>query len=128
MGLRPRLQLLCRAQPSHAALDRRLQSHPTTLSSRRKTTRLQAEQPSWLQQLGVARFTREPIDAHADLADGALPFVVELGIEEDGLVGRCGEPAIGLDLGIELTGAPAGISEREQTLARAGAAGDVAQD
>ena len=35
----------------------------------------------------MAGFAGEAVAAHADLADGALPFVVELGIEEDGLVG-----------------------------------------
>ena len=64
----------------------------------------------------------------AELADGALPFVVEAGVEEQILVGRGGEPAIGLDLGIELAGAPAGIAQRQQALARAAAAGDGAQD
>src|SRR5581483_8199458 len=76
----------------------------------------------------VPRFAGEAVDGDADLADGALPLVVEVGIEEQPLVGRHAEPAIGLDLVVELPWTPAGIAQRQQALPRAAAAGDVAQD
>ena len=49
-------------------------------------------------------------------------------VEQQRVVRSYGEPAIGLDLGIELARAPAGIAEREEAVARAFAAADRAQD
>ena len=52
------------------------------------------------------------------LAERALPFAVVVGVEHDVVIGGDREPAIGLDLGIELARRPAGIAEREQAAAR----------
>ena len=67
---------------------------------------------------GVARQQRE---VDAELGDRPLPLAVQVLVEDQLLVGGDVEPAVGLDLGVELARAPAGIAEREQTAARAGA-------
>ena len=57
-----------------------------------------------------------------------MPFVAVVPAEHDVVVGRDGEPAIGLDLGIELPRPPAGIAQREEAAGRPVAAADGAQD
>jgi len=69
---------------------------------------------------------RERMDP--ELGQGALPFVAEQRVEHDRLVGRHGEPAVRLDLGVELTRPPAGISQREEAPRRPLAAANGAQD
>src|SRR6476646_10452893 len=64
----------------------------------------------------------------ADLAERAIIFAVDFRIENQLWVGRAMQPAIGLDLALELPGRPPGIAECEQRLVGAGALGDVAQD
>src|SRR5258706_205995 len=51
---------------------------------------------------GVAGFARELGAGHADLAERALPLAVEVAFEHQVGIGRHGQPAIGLDLGLEL--------------------------
>jgi len=54
--------------------------------------------------------------------------LVVVGIENDRVVGRDRKPAIGLDLGIELTRGPPGIAKGKQAPARTPALPDRAQD
>src|SRR3546814_3803242 len=77
---------------------------------------------------GVAGVAGEHGDVDAELADGALPLVVEGVVEHQVLVGGDVQPAVGLDLRVELAGPPAGIAERQQLAARSLAGGDVAED
>src|SRR5712671_428748 len=39
-----------------------------------------------------------------------------IGSEDDVVIGRDGKPAIGLDLGVELTGCPAGIAQSKEAV------------
>ena len=57
-----------------------------------------------------------------------LIFAVDVGVEDQFRIGRAMQPAIGLDLGLELARRPAGIAERKDALARPGALGDGLQD
>ena len=58
----------------------------------------------------------------------ALPFAVYVALEHEILVGRHAEPAVRLELGIELARRPTGIAERQQVALRSLAATDRAQD
>ena len=71
----------------------------------------------------MAGLAGELAEVDADLADRAFPLVVEVGVEHQGFVRRYREPAVGLDLGIELPGSPAGIAQRQQAVPRAAAGG-----
>ena len=51
-------------------------------------TALQIDEWGLRRGLSVSRFAGEAVDADADLADGALPFVVEAGVEEQLLIRR----------------------------------------
>src|SRR5713101_169450 len=64
----------------------------------------------------------------AEFAEGALPFAIDLAVEEDFLVGGNMQPAILLQFTVELVRSPAGIAEGEQAPARSLAAPDGAQD
>src|SRR6185503_17399363 len=79
-------------------------------------------------ELSVTRVARKREGIDAELGDRAPPFVVIRAVEEQRVVRRHGEPAIRLDLGIELAWAPAGVAEGEEALARTFAATDRAQD
>ena len=57
-----------------------------------------------------------------------LPFVVEIAAEHQVFIRRHLQPAIGLDLGIELARTPSGIAKGQEALPRTGTASDVAQD
>ena len=74
---------------------------------------------------GVAGQHRE---LDTELAEGALPFALELGVEHDRIVGGGVQPAVLLELAVELARSPAGIAERQQALARPLATADGAQD
>src|SRR6266568_4746152 len=54
----------------------------------------------------------------AEFAEGALPFAIDLAVEEDLLVGGNMQPAILLQLTVELVRSPAGVAEGKQALAR----------
>ncbi len=64
--------------------------------------------------------------ANAELAHGAFPLGVEIFVEDQAAVGFDIEPAIGLDLGIELTRTPAGVAQGHQALLRSQPHGDSA--
>ena len=69
----------------------------------------------------MAGVAGEEGEIDADLAQGTLPLVVERVVEDQLLIGRHGQPGIGLQLLIELTRAPAGITQSENAPPRAGA-------
>src|ERR1700728_1717277 len=64
--------------------------------------------------LSMSRFGRQHPRVDADAVDRFFPFRLIVDVEDDGVVGRRVQPGIGLDLGIELAGAPAGITQRQQ--------------
>ncbi len=74
---------------------------------------------------GVAR-QRRGIDA--ELGDGASPFVLKPFVEDEIIIGGDMEPAIRLDLRIELAGTPTRITQGEQAAPWSPAAADRAQD
>jgi hypothetical protein len=59
----------------------------------------------------VSCVTREPAEIDAELRQGMLPFVVEIAAEHQLFIRRHLQPAIGLDLGIELARTPSGIAK-----------------
>src|SRR5258708_37424302 len=59
--------------------------------------------------LSVAGAARQGHGVDAELGQRSLPFVLEVVAEDDALVGGDVQPAIGLDLGVELARPPAGI-------------------
>ena len=79
-------------------------------------------------QLGVPGFTRKAINPHPDLADGTFPFIIESRVEKESFIGRREQPAICLDLGVELTRPPSGIAKRQKALSWSAAASNVSQD
>lgn len=103
-----------------------------------RRTQAAAEQPRAMSQSAPARATaterqdegerasdlRVPGDARqrrqieADLADGAVPLVVDVVAEQQVLVRRRLQPTVGLDLRLELSRRPPGIAERQQAAAR----------
>jgi EAL domain-containing protein (putative c-di-GMP-specific phosphodiesterase class I) len=64
----------------------------------------------------------------ADLGQGPLVLVVEVAIEQEIEVRRAMQPAVGLDLVLELPRPPAGVSKRQDRPVRARPAGDCPQD
>src|SRR5215208_6771537 len=60
--------------------------------------------------------------------EGALPDLVPLGVEDEFGIGGSGEPVAPGDFAVELAGAPAGITDREQVFLGALLMADVAQD
>ena len=62
------------------------------------------------------------------LASARAVLGLEVGIEDQVGVGRAVEPAVGLDLALELTRRPAGIAEREDGAVGAAAGGDGLED
>src|SRR5258708_17235266 len=77
--------------------------------------------------LSVAGVARQGDGVDAELGQRSLPFVLEVVAEDDALVGGDVQPAIGLDLGVELARPPAGIAQRQQTAPPPAAAADRAQ-
>ncbi len=77
---------------------------------------------------GAPGFTRQRQQVDAELGEGALPLVALSRIEDEVLVGGDAQPAVGLNLGIELAGTPAGVTERQKASLRSGAAANRAQD
>ena len=67
---------------------------------------------------GVTGRMAEMRQVDADRRQDAVVFAVDVGVEHQVDIGRAGQPAIGGDLAFELPGAPAGIAERHQRLAR----------
>src|SRR4029077_293297 len=76
----------------------------------------------------VACVARQHRQIDAELCQRAAPFRVVVAGEDNVGVGGNGKPAIGLDLGVELTGRPAGIAKGEEALARPSAFADRAQN
>src|SRR3954470_20463874 len=60
--------------------------------------------------------------------EGALPDLVPLGVEDELGIGWSGEPIAPGDFAVELAGAPASITDREQVFLWPLLAADVAQD
>ena len=58
----------------------------------------------------MPRLTRQHRDIHPQLRNRAVPFGVEVGVEQQGVVGVHREPGIALDFLIELACAPPGIA------------------
>src|SRR5262249_41079653 len=54
---------------------------------------------------------------------GALPLLVDVGVEDDLLVERDRQPGAGGDLAVELAGAPAAVTEEHHAALRVGGAG-----
>src|SRR5487761_87647 len=77
---------------------------------------------------GAAGFAGQRQQVDAELRKRALPFLAVLGVEHDLLVRGDAQPAVRLDLGIELAGSPAGIAQRQQAAFGSAAAADGAQD
>ena len=78
------------------------------------------------QQLRVPGFVREHAGIDADLAQRADVFLLDVAAEDQIRIGIAMQPAIALDLGLELARRPAGIAEREDGVLGAGALGDGA--
>ena len=74
--------------------------------------------------LRVPGFVRQHAGIDPDLAQGALVFFLDVAAEDQIRVGVAVQPAIVLDFGLQLSGRPAGIAEREDGMLRAGAPGD----
>src|SRR6516164_10344512 len=83
--------------------------------------------PRWARRLRVPGLTRQHGQIDAELGECPLPLPVVIGSEHDLVI--CGDrkPAIGLNLGVELTGCPAGIAQGEEALARPPILADCAQ-
>src|SRR5438552_13123326 len=77
---------------------------------------------------GVTDFRRQPDRVDADHAEGAAVFRVEIAVEDHLRRCRAVQPAVRLDLGLELSGGPAGIAEGEHGILRAGTARDGLED
>jgi tripartite-type tricarboxylate transporter receptor subunit TctC len=59
---------------------------------------------------------------------GKLPYLVPVGVEHQGGIGRRDEPGVGRKLSLELTWPPARVAESEQGLAGTSARGHVAEN
>src|SRR5437660_5987076 len=78
--------------------------------------------------LSVSGFARQLAGVDADLAQGAAVFAVDVGAEDQLGIGRAMQPAVFLDFALELTGRPAGVTERQYRALRALAARDRFED
>lgn len=78
--------------------------------------------------LGVAGGSGQHHGVDADLGHGPLPLVVQVGAENQIIVGSHMKPAVGLDFRVQLPRPPAGIAERQKAVARAYASGDVSKN
>src|ERR1700676_295815 len=76
----------------------------------------------------VAGLGREHADLDADLFQGQGVFALGIGAEDELAIGRAVQPAVLVNLGLELTRRPARIAEREHRTRRSGAAGDRLED
>ena len=107
-------------------------------SSRRTRTAIPASAREWQGRVasrgrsatgsGVAGFADEMRGIDADLRQRPLVLLIEVAVEQQIGVGRAVQPAVGLDLALELTRPPAGIAERQDRPVRALAAGDGLED
>ncbi len=77
---------------------------------------------------GVAGVAHEMRGIDADLGQRARVLRFEVGIEDQVGIGRAVEPAVGLDLALELARRPAGVAEREDRAVGTAAGGDRLQD
>src|SRR6204780_845402 len=77
---------------------------------------------------GAAGFAGQRHQVDAELGQRELPFLGLVRAEHDVFVGVDAEPAIGLQLGVELAGTPAGIAQRQQAFLRPAALADGAQN
>src|SRR5690606_11067886 len=77
---------------------------------------------------GVAGVADEVRWVDADLVEGTLVLLIEVAVEQQVEVGWAVQPAVGLDLVLQLPRAPAGIPQRQHRPARPLAAGDGLQD
>ena len=93
----------------------------------RVVLRARAVRPAAADASRVPGGARQQQRIDVELAQRAAPLRVVVAVEHDGLVGRHRQPRILLDLGIELARSPAGIAQRQQTLARSVALGDRLQ-
>src|SRR3954471_21001131 len=77
---------------------------------------------------GVSRFVGQHARIDADLAQRARIFFLDGAAEHEVRVGRAVQPAIVLDLALELPRSPAGIAQRQDGVAGTRALGDRLQD
>src|SRR5688572_33167829 len=73
---------------------------------------------------GVPGLVRQHAGIDADLAQRALVFFIDVVAEYQLRVGVAMQPAIVLDLVLELARRPAGIAQRQDRVLRSGALGD----
>src|SRR6185312_15685059 len=78
--------------------------------------------------LRVPRIVRQHADIDADLGERAGVFLVDVVTEDEIGIGVAMQPAIALDLVLELARAPTGIAEREDGVPGALAVGDRLED
>jgi hypothetical protein len=64
----------------------------------------------------------------ADLGQRSLVLGVHVVIEQNGAIGGAVKPAVGLDLKLQLAGRPSGIAKRQNSVIRALAFRNGAQD
>src|SRR5579864_4135618 len=74
--------------------------------------------------LRVPRFVREHAGIDSDLAQRAVILLFDFAAKDQLRVGVAMQPTIVLDFAFELTRGPAGITQREDRVFRAGAPGD----
>src|SRR5436305_7495886 len=79
-------------------------------------------------QLRVAGLVRQHARVDADLAQGAAVLFVDVVAEDQVRIRVTMQPAIALDLGLELAWRPAGIAEREDGVLWSGTLADRAQN
>src|SRR5690606_17834185 len=65
---------------------------------------------------GVTADMAEMRRVDADRGQDLFVFVLDIAVEQKICRGRTGEPAVACKFGLELAGAPAGISERQQRM------------
>src|SRR5512144_837153 len=98
---------------------------PPSLYELRRTSRFAHPCES---DLRVPGLVRQHAGIDADLAQRALVFFIDVVAEDQVRIGVAMQPAIVLDLALELARRPAGIAERQDRVLRSGALGDRLED